>query len=187
MCSPPLRDRENQTALWQALGEGLFDVVSSDHSPFTFDSYGKLADGPNPAFWKIANGLPGLEARLPILFSEGVMKGRISLNQFVALTSTNAAKLYGLHPKKGSLSIGADADIAVWEPDKMVRLCAANMHDNTGFTPYEGMEVQGWPTITISRGEVIVKSGQSSARLGRGKFLPCLTRRCVEVKELVSQ
>jgi len=121
----------------------------------------------------MANGVPGLEIRLPLLFSEGVQKGRISLQQFVALTSTNAAKLYGLYPRKGTIAIGADADIAIWDPEREVTISQALLHDAMDYTPYEGMRVTGWPVITLSRGEVVWADGEVKGAPGRGRFLPC--------------
>lgn len=170
-CSPPLRDEATQTALWRHLQAGTFQLFSSDHAPYRFDETGKLSNGPNPPFNKVANGMPGIELRAPLLFSEGVRKGRISLNTFVALTSTNAAKMFGLHPRKGTIAIGADADLAIWDPDLTRTVSAAGMHDNMDYTPFEGVQLQGWPVTMISRGEVIVEGGELKAERGRGQFL----------------
>jgi dihydropyrimidinase len=170
-CSPPLRDEATQTALWRHLQAGTFQLFSSDHAPYRFDETGKLSNGPNPPFNKVANGMPGIELRAPLLFSEGVRKGRISLNTFVALTSTNAAKMFGLHPRKGTIAIGADADLAIWDPDLTRTVSAAGMHDNMDYTPFEGVQLQGWPVTMISRGEVIVEGGELKAKRGRGQFL----------------
>ncbi len=170
-CSPPLRDEATQTALWRHLQAGTFQLFSSDHAPYRFDETGKLSSGPNPPFNKVANGMPGIELRAPLLFSEGVRKGRISLNTFVALTSTNAAKMFGLHPRKGTIAIGADADLAIWDPDLTRTVSAAGMHDNMDYTPFEGVQLQGWPVTMISRGEVIVEGGELKAERGRGQFL----------------
>ena len=170
-CSPPLRDEATQTALWRHLQAGTFQLFSSDHAPYRFDETGKLSNGPNPPFNKVANGMPGIELRAPLLFSEGVRKGRISLNAFVALTSTNAAKMFGLHPRKGTIAIGADADLAIWDPDLTRTVSAAGMHDNMDYTPFEGVQLQGWPVTMISRGEVIVEGGELKAKRGRGQFL----------------
>ncbi|MCP5153439.1 MAG: dihydropyrimidinase [Ectothiorhodospiraceae bacterium] len=172
-CSPPPRDTRAQEVVWQGLANGTFQVMSSDHAPYRFDETGKLAAGPNASFKKIANGVPGLCARLPLLFSEGVRKGRIDLNQFVALTATNAAKLYGLYPRKGTIAVGADADIAVWDPEREVTLTAEVMHDNVGYTPYEGRTVTGWPETVLSRGRVVIDQGELRAERGSGEFLPC--------------
>src|SRR5580704_911270 len=138
MCSPSLRTAADQTALWEALARGDLQVISSDHAPYRFDDSGKLSAGPNPTFKQIANGLPGLEVRLPLLFDAAVTQGRLGLERFVELTSTAPAKLYGLYPKKGALVVGADADVAIWDAKKAVRLSASMLHDNTGYTPYEG-------------------------------------------------
>ena len=170
-CSPPLRDEATQTALWRHLQAGTFQLFSSDHAPYRFDETGKLSNGPNPPFNKVANGMPGIELRAPLLFSEGVRKGRISLNAFVALTSTNAAKMFGLHPRKGTIAIGADADLAIWDPDLTRTVSAAGMHDNMDYTPFDGVQLQGWPVTMISRGEVIVEGGELKAKRGRGQFL----------------
>ncbi len=171
MCSPPQRDHAAQEALWHGIMDGTVDVVNSDHAPYRFDDQGKLIAGPNAPFTKIANGMPGLETRLPLLFSEGVMKKRIDLPRFVALTATNNAKLYGLYPRKGTIAVGSDADIAIWDPEKKTIIRNENLHHNVDYTPFEGMEVQGWPEIVISRGDVIVEHGRLSAKPGRGQFM----------------
>ncbi len=113
----------------------------------------------------------GIETRLPLLFSEGVMKGRIDLSRFVALSATNAAKIYGLYPRKGTLAIGADADIAIWDPKREVTITKSILHDRTDYTPYEGMKVAGWPVTTLSRGEAVWDGGKVLGRPGRGQFL----------------
>ena len=171
MCSPPPRDSASQAAIWQGIEDGLFDLFNSDHAPYRFDGDGKLRAGANPPFRKVANGIPGLETRLALLFSEGVGTGRIDLQRFVALTATNNARLYGLHPRKGTIAVGADADLAIWDPDRKVTLRNADLHHNVDYTPYEGRVVTGWPEIVISRGEVIVSHGQLRAEPGRGRFL----------------
>ena len=149
--------------------------MSSDHAPYRYDQTGKLAHGPNANFEQIAAGVPGIEARLPLLFSEGVGKGRIDLNHFVALASTTAAKIYGIYPRKGTIAVGSDADIAIWDPDKEVTIGTAMLHDNVGYTPYEGRTVTGWPVTVIRRGEVIVDGGEFRAERGSGAFLRCDT------------
>jgi dihydropyrimidinase len=172
MCSPPLRTEADQEALWQALRHGDLQVVSSDHAPYRFDSSGKLSAGPNPTFKEIANGLPGVEARLPLLFDAMVTRGHLNLERFVDLTSTAPAKIYGLYPKKGALVVGADADVAIWDAKKTVRLSASMLHDRTGYTPYEGMSVTGWPGTVLSRGRVVVRNGALHVAPGSGRFLP---------------
>lgn len=171
-CSPPPRDRESQDALWIGLQNGTVQLVSSDHAPYRFDSTAKLKAGPNAPFKKIANGLPGIETRLPILFSEGVVGGRIDIHEFVALTSTNPARIYGLFPRKGTIAIGTDADLAVWEPEKKVTITADIIHDNVGYTPYEGRTVTGWPTTVINRGRIVVDGGALLVERGTGTFQP---------------
>ena len=171
-CSPPPRDKASQEAIWKGLKNGTFQVFSSDHAPYRFDESGKFHAGRDASFNKIANGVPGLETRMPLLFSEGVGKGRITINEFVALTSTNAAKIYGLYPRKGSLVIGSDADIAIWDP-KWVRTIKQEMlHDNMDYTPYEGMEVKGWPRVVINRGRMVVEEETLKVDRGSGEFLP---------------
>ena len=170
-CSPPPRDEADQEAMWRGLGNGTFQLFSSDHAPYRFDETGKLHAGPNAPFKKLANGVPGIELRMPLLFSEGVGKGKISINEFVALTSTNAAKIYGLHPRKGTIAVGSDADIAIWDPSHEVTVTYDLLHDNVGYTPYEGMELTGWPEIVISRGRIAVENGQLHVDPGSGDFL----------------
>jgi len=169
--SPPARDAGEQEALWRGLRNGTFQVFSSDHAPYAFDERGKFARGPQPTFKEIANGIPGLELRMPLLFSEGVRQGRISLERFVELCCTNGARLYGLHPKKGAIAIGADADIALWDPDKQVEVGDATTHDAAGYCPYAGMRITGWPVTVLGRGEVVVEGGRLLAERGRGRFL----------------
>ena len=170
-CSPPPRDKESQEAIWLGLKNGTFQVFSSDHAPYRFDESGKFYSGANPTFKKIANGVPGLETRLPLLFSEGVLKGRITLNEFVALTSTNASRIYGLYPRKGSLAIGSDADITIWDPKWERTITQDMLHDNMDYTPYEGMEVTGWPRTVIIRGRVAVEDETLKLDRGAGEFL----------------
>lgn len=172
-CSPPPRDAANQEAVWLGLMNGTFQVMSSDHAPYRFDESGKLAHGPDAAFNRIAMGVPGLELRAPLLFSEGVLGGRIDLQRFVALNATNAARLYGLHPRKGTIAVGSDADIAVWDPERSVVIRHADLHDNAGYTPYEGRRITGWPVTVLSRGRVVVEDGALHAERGSGAFLPC--------------
>jgi dihydropyrimidinase len=172
ICSPPLRTGDDQEALWQALALGDLQLVSSDHAPYPFDERGKLRQGPNPPFKSIANGMPGLELRLPLLFDAMVSKGRFELEKFVAWTATEPAKMYGLHPKKGSIAIGADADIAIWDPKKRISISDEGVHDRTRYTPYAGRQIEGWPIVVLRRGEVIVENGRLLAKPGSGAFLP---------------
>ena len=170
-CSPPPRDAAAQEAIWRGLKNGTFQVFSSDHAPYRFDDSGKLSAGPNPSFKQIANGLPGLETRMPLLFSEGVLNGRLSLNEFVALTATNPAKIYGLHPRKGTIAVGSDADIAIWDPDWERTISVDMLHDRLDYTPYEGRRVTGWPRVVISRGRVVVEDEALTVERGSGVYL----------------
>jgi len=142
-------------------------VFSSDHAPNRFDDvHGKKVAGEGAPFAVVPNGVPGLETRLPILFSEGVVKGRIDLQTFVALSATNPARLFGLHPRKGTIAIGADADIAIWDPERKVRIRNADLHHQVDYTVYEDVEVTGWPEITLSRGEVVCWNGEIVGKPG---------------------
>ena len=172
-CSPPPRDRAAQQAVWTGLRNGTFQVFSSDHAPYRFDASGKLPHGDKTTFKEIANGVPGIELRLPLLFSEGVGQGRLDLNAFVALTATNHAKLYGLYPKKGTIAVGSDADIAIWDPERETVITAEILHDNVGYTPYEGRRLRGWPVTVLSRGRIVIEDGRLVAPRGSGQFLPC--------------
>ena len=132
-----------------------------------------MRQGAQTPFNWVPNCIPGIETRLPILFSEGVKKGRISLSRFVELTATNPAKMYGLYPQKGSLAIGADADIVVYDPDREVTITNAMLHHNVDYTPYEGLAVTGWPETVLSRGVVVVDQGAFVGHSGQGSFLRC--------------
>jgi len=172
VCSPPPRDEANQKFVWRSLINGTCQIFSSDHAPFKFeDDAGKKVNGEEAPFSKIPNGIPGVETRLPLLFSAGVMEGRMDLTRFVALTSTNPAKLYGLYPQKGSLTVGSDADIVIWDPDKHVQINNEILHHAVDYTPYEGIDVQGWPVTVISRGDVVVDYGELIGKPGRGHFI----------------
>jgi len=172
-CSPPPRDHAAQLAVWTGLRNGTFQVFSSDHAPYRFDASGKLPHGDRTTFKEIANGVPGIELRLPLLFSEGVGQGRLDLNAFVALTATNHAKLYGLYPRKGTIAVGSDADIAIWDPEQETEIIAGMLHDNVGYTPYEGRRLRGWPATVLSRGRIVVEDGKLAAQRGSGQVLPC--------------
>jgi dihydropyrimidinase len=172
-CSPPPRDKAAQEAVWRGLGNGTFQVFSSDHAPYRYDETGKLLKGDKTTFKDTANGVPGIELRVPLLFSEGVRGGRIDLNRFVALTATNHARLYGLYPRKGTIAVGSDADIAIWDPEREVTVSAGMLHDNVGYTPYEGRRITGWPETVVSRGRIVVENGALQAARGSGAFLPC--------------
>jgi dihydropyrimidinase len=170
MCSPPARTKADQDALWRHLALGDLQTISSDHAPYAFDSTGKLAAGRKPTFKQIANGLPGLQMRLPLLFDAMVSKGRLGVEAFVNLTATAPAAIYGL-TSKGEIAIGKDADIVVWDPRKRVTLDDAMVLDRTRYTPYAGRKIAGWPHLVLRRGEVIVKGGKVSAAPGSGQWI----------------
>lgn len=173
VCSPPPRDVASQQACWAAIERGDFDLFSSDHCPFRYDDVqGKLNPKGRTSFRWVPNGMPGVGARNLILFSKGVMDKRIGVDRFVALTSTNHAKAYGLYPKKGTISIGADADVVLWDPTITKPITHADMKDGSDYTPYEGIVCTGWPVETILRGQTIVKAGKLIATKGVGGFLP---------------
>ncbi len=169
VCSPPQREAADQEALWQALALGDLQILSSDHAPYRFDETGKLSAGPNPGFKQIANGMPGLEMRLPVLFDAMVSKGRLGLKKFVELTATAPAQIYDL-PGKGSLAIGMDADLAIWDAGRKVTL-ADDLHDNTGYNPFAGRIITGWPETVLRRGEVVVREGALKAAAGSGRLM----------------
>ncbi|KKB86108.1 dihydropyrimidinase [Devosia limi DSM 17137] len=173
ICSPPPRDEASHEAVWRGLESGLFQVFSSDHAPFRYDDVeGKKFAGEQACFHCVPNGIPGLETRLAILFSEGVMKGRIDLNRFVSLTSSGPARLYGLYPRKGTIAVGADADLAIWDADHRWTVTNDKLHHAVDYTPYEGMELQGRVMTTILRGEVVWDGGLFHGQAGNGRFLP---------------
>ena len=171
MCSPAPRDRAASEGLWAAIRAGTLDVVSSDHSGWSFGgARGKQANGVDAPFRDVPNGVPGLAARLPIVWHEGVGGGRITPSQFVRLVAEVPARRFGL-AGKGSLMPGADADLVVWDPGKRVTITNALMQHAIDYTPYEGMEVVGWPVATVLRGEVVMQDGVVTAVPGVGRYL----------------
>ena len=181
ICSPPPRDKGNQQAIWNGLASGLFTIVSSDHAPFNYHgAEGKRVAGDQAAFNQVPNGIPGVETRLPLLLSEGVLEGRIDIHRFVELTATNPARLYGLYPKKGTIAVGSDADLVIWqmfEPSQERALSHSMLHSACDYTPYEGRPLRCWPAHTLSRGRTVWRDGQFTARPGDGQFQPCLRPR----------
>ena len=151
---------------------GYCELFSSDHSPFRFkDSKGKDRPGARTSFRWVPNGIPGVETRLPILFSEGVSKNRISLERFVELTSTNPAKMYGMYPKKGVIKIGSDADLTIWDPNLKKTIKQENLNHGSDYTPYEGLELIGWPVQTWLRGKCVFKDGDFSSPNNFGEYI----------------
>ncbi len=182
ICSPPMRTEADNARLWQGLEQGLIQTVGTDHCPFFYDGTKPILYEGEPVaipgkelgardFTKIPNGLPGVQDRLPVLWTEGVVKGRLTPNQFVALTSTNPAKIFGLYPRKGALVPGADADIVVWDPEKKVQYGVAISHQRTDYNLYEGWELTGYPQKVYLRGHLIVDGDEWLGRRGMGQFL----------------
>lgn len=175
-CSPPLRDTDSIAALWAAIDDNIVEVYSSDHSVYRFDdTSGKKIHGDTAPFYKIPMGIPGLATSLPILFSEGVIKRAMDVEKFVRLTAWNAAKLYGLDHRKGRIAVGYDADIVIWNRDCRRVLFHSEIEGIADYSPYEGLEVFGWPETTISRGEIVCHNNCVSDLPGHGSFLHCET------------
>lgn len=167
VCLPPLRPRENQDPLWRGMHSGEIQTYATDHAPW--QSHEKL--DPSRAFPQIPAGVSNVQTSLGMLFSEGVNRGRISLNQFVALTSTNPAKLFGMWPQKGTIAVGADADLLLIDPQRRFTVDSSRMESLADYDPYDGFDAVGWPVMTVSRGEVIYADGRVSSRAGRGRLL----------------
>jgi dihydropyrimidinase len=165
--SPPLRTQADRDALWQALADGTISAVTSDDA--AFDAASKAAG--KESFDKIPNGVPGVETRLALLYSEGVATGRIDVSRLVALTSTHPARLTGLYPAKGQVAVGADADLVLFDPARRETLSLLSSHMQGGWHPYEGIQVTGAPVITIARGVVVVEDGEFKGTAGAGRFL----------------
>jgi dihydropyrimidinase len=173
MCSPAPRDAAEHARVWAMIRRGVLDVVSSDHCAFSFEGpHGKRRNGADASFDRIPNGIPGLAARLPLLFSEGVSAGRITPEHFVRLSSTNPAKLMGLWPRKGGLHVGSDADAVLWDPLAERLLTNTAMQHAIDYTPYEGRRVTGWPKLVLRRGEVAMQDDVVRAQPGSGAYLP---------------
>lgn len=167
--APPARPRENQAFLWEGLQSGAIQVVATDHCPFDLALKKRLG---RDDFRECPGGLPGVETRLPLIYSEGVATGRLSLEQFVAVVATNPAKLMGLYPRKGALRKGSDADIVIFDPDRHVTIRNKILHQRVDYTPYEGMRVTGWPETIMVRGRIVADKGRLLARKGYGRFIP---------------
>ncbi len=166
--SPPLREKWNQDALWKGLAGNDLQVISTDHCPFCMKEQKELG---LHDFSKIPNGAPGIETRMSLIFDGGVLGGRISLNRFVELTSTNPAKMMGLFPKKGTIAVGSDGDIVVFDPNASMTLSHSTLHMKVDYNPYEGRVVKGVPTTVLSRGNVIVDKGRFLGKAGDGQFV----------------
>ena len=167
--SPPLREKWNQAALWKGLAKNDLQVVSTDHCPFCMNEPPQKQLGKDD-FSKIPNGAPGIETRLMLLW-EGVRSGLIDVHKFVEITSTNPARMFGLWPRKGTVAVGSDGDLVIWDPEKEVTLSTKTMHMRVDYNPYEGRKVKGAPSAVLSRGDVIVDHGEFKGRPGRGQFV----------------
>jgi len=165
--APPLREQADREALWAGLAAGAVDTLCSDHAPWTLD------DKLDPALDAVTarQGVADLETLMPMLYSEGVHAGRISLDRFVALTSANAARIFGLYPRKGAIAVGSDADIALWDPGHTRTIDGARMHSLAGYSVYDGWQVRGWPRLVVRRGQVVLADGEIMARPGEGQWL----------------
>ena len=166
--SPPLRKKEDINALWKGIKDGFIQTVATDHCPFAFNKDKQLG---KDDFTKCPNGAPGIEERIPLIFSEGVMKGKININKFVEVCCTNPAKIFGLYPKKGSIQVGADGDIVIIDPTIEKELTIKDLHSNVDYTAYEGIKVKGYPIYTILRGNIIVKDNNFIGEKGNGRFI----------------
>jgi dihydropyrimidinase len=165
--SPPFRNKQNQDSLWAGLAAGSLQVVATDHCAFTTEQK-RVGVGD---FTKIPNGTGGLEDRIPVLWTKGVVTGRLTMNEFVAVTSTNIAKILNIYPRKGAILVGADADIVVLDPKAKKTITAAKQASAIDYNVFEGFEVTGLPRFTLSRGDVVVTEGKIDADNGRGRFV----------------
>lgn len=167
ICSPPIKGIRDRDALHAALLDGSIHTVGADHSAWGVDQ----KDECRASFDLVLNGLPGIETRVPLTYTRGVVEGGMSLNRFVALVSTNPAKLFGLYPQKGTIAVGSDADLIVVDPDKERVIDPETLHLRLGWNPYTGMTLRGFPDLVLSRGEVIIEDGRCLAKPGRGTYL----------------
>jgi dihydropyrimidinase len=167
ICRPPFREQEDVNALWQGIKERTVHLVGSDHVAYT----AKQKQDNSANFKSIPNGLPGCEVLVPLMFDEGVRKRGISLEHFAQLVSTNAARIFGIYPQKGIIAPGSDADLVVIDPEKRHSLNAAALHMGSDISPFEGMEVTGWPAATILRGKVIAENNEFTGKTGEGRFV----------------
>jgi len=166
--SPPLRDAANQAVLWNGLRSGLVNTVATDHAPFDFVTQKPMG---KDDFTKIPNGIPSIEDRINLLWTHGVKPGRLSLQQFVAVASTNAAKIFDLFPRKGVIQPGADADLVIYDPSYRGTLSAKTQTQNVDYNAFEGFPIEGRPAVVTVRGEVAVRDGRFCGTVGRGRFL----------------
>jgi len=184
VCSPPMRTKADNARLWAGLADGTLQTIGTDHCPFFFDGTRPIMYEGQPVaipgkelgrddFTKIPNGLPGIGDRLPVLWTTAVGSGKLTANQFVALTSTNPARIFGLYPRKGALLPGSDADLVIWDPHKQVKYGLAHSAQRTDYNLYEGWELTGYPEKVFLRGQLIVDGETWLGKRGMGRFLPC--------------
>lgn len=166
--SPPLREKKDRKALWSGINQGLVQVIGTDHCPFLWEQKKMGKDD----FSKIPNGHPAIEHRMEFLYSEGVRKGKISLTKYVEISSTNAAKIFGMYPRKGTIAIGSDADIVIFDPKKEHTISVKTHHMNCDYSAYEGQQVTGKTEIVILRGKVAIESNECKLKAGHGQFIP---------------
>ena len=166
--SPPLREKWHQDVLWKGLAKNDLQVISTDHCPFCMAEQKELGKGD---FCKIPNGAPGIETRLTLVHDGGVRPGRISMNRFVELCSTTPARMFGLFPRKGTIAVGSDADIVVFDPDRSTTLSVKTLHMKVDYNPYEGRTVRGSPSTVISNGDVIIDGDRFVGKKSAGRFL----------------
>ena len=165
--SPPLRDKRNHEALWSGLASGMIDTVGTDHCPFDLEQK-KLGEG---NFTSIPNGIPGIEERVNLMYANGVHTGRLDVHRFVDALSTKAAKLFGLYPRKGTIAVGSDADLVIFDPTYRGKVSVATQHTNNDYNGFEGYELFGRPSVVTVRGKVQVRDGVFVGQQDRGKFL----------------
>ncbi|MBN1178649.1 MAG: amidohydrolase family protein, partial [Anaerolineae bacterium] len=163
---PPIRTANDRAALWEALRDGTLDTVASDHAPKQKDVHGDFIEQPF--------GSPQIETLLPLTYDGGVNRGRISLVRMVQVLCENPARIFGLYPRKGTIAVGSDADLVVFDPHRSFTIAAANQHSNVGYTLYEGREVLGWPEMSFQRGQPVLQDGEIVAQTGQGRFMPTL-------------
>ncbi len=169
VCSPPLRDKSNWPRLWAGLSAGHLQVVATDHCPFNFKGQKEMGRG---NFTAIPNGVPGIETRLYLLYTAGVLSGKIGLNKMVDLVATAPAKLFGLYPEKGTIAAGSDADLVVFDPSVEHTISAQALHQNVDYTPYEGFAAKGKVDVVLSRGQVVAEEGKFVGAAGAGRYIP---------------
>jgi dihydropyrimidinase len=183
VCSPPLRKLEDQQRLWQGLQNGIIQTIATDHCPFFYNGNKPiLYEGVSVAipgkelgkgnFTRIPNGLPGVGDRLPVLYTEMVSSGKFSINEFVKLNCSNSAKIFGLYPQKGTLAVGSDADIVLWDPQKKIKYGISYSQQRTDYNLYEGRMLTGFPILVFSRGKLIMREGEWFGKPGQGRYLP---------------